>query len=127
MRIVVLALLLAACRPPVAPRFARSAELGAPPAAARMLEGHLSPLEARELDAVRWIHEGRGIIQRFRDSGALADSVDWFVPGPPETLPFAGTWRGLAGIAEFQRRLDATMRYERVELREYVASAVLGR
>ena len=124
MRITVLALILAAaCRPPVAPRFARSAELGPPPAAAKVLEGHLSPLEARELDAVRWIHEGRGIIQRFSDSGALADSVEWIVPGPPETLPFAGTWRGIAGIAEFQRRLEATMRYDRVDLREYVASA----
>jgi hypothetical protein len=29
-------------------------------------------------------------------------------------LPFAGTWRGIAGIAEFERRLDASMRYDRV-------------
>jgi ketosteroid isomerase-like protein len=72
---------------------------------------------------IRWIHEGPGIIQRFRDSGALADSVEWVVPGPPDILPFAGTWRGLSGIIEFQRRLDSTMRYDRVELLEYLVSA----
>jgi ketosteroid isomerase-like protein len=97
--------------------------LGPPPPAAAALHGHLSPLEAQEVANVRWIHEGSGIMQRFRDSGALADSVEWVVPGPPDVLPFAGTWRGLAGIAEFQRQLDATMRYDRVELREYLASA----
>lgn len=97
--------------------------LGPPPAAAEVLRGHLSPLEARELAIIRWIHEGSGIIQRFRDSGAFADSVEWFVPGPADVLPFAGTWRGLAGIAEFQQRLDVTMRYDRVELLEYLASA----
>jgi TolB protein len=97
--------------------------LGPPPPAARSLQGHLSPQEARELDVIRWIHEGRGIIQRFRDSGAMADSVEWVVPGPSEILPFAGTWRGLAGIAEFQRLLDTTMRYDHVELLEYLVSA----
>lgn len=53
----------------------------------------------------------------------MADSVEWIVPGPPNVLPFARTWRGLDGVAEFQRRLDATMRYDRVELREYLVSA----
>ncbi|MFN2398486.1 MAG: nuclear transport factor 2 family protein, partial [Gemmatimonadaceae bacterium] len=37
-------------------------------------------------------------------------------------LPFAGTWRGIAGIAEFEQRLGATMRYDRVELRRYMVS-----
>ena len=97
--------------------------LGPPPPAALALQGHLSPQEARELAVIRWIHEGPGIIRRFQQSGALADSVEWVVPGPPDVLPFAGTWRGLAGMAEFTRRLDETMRYDRVELAEYVVSA----
>lgn len=97
--------------------------LGPPPPAAVALEGHLSPQEARELAIVRWIHEGRGIIQRFHDSGALADSMEWVVPGPPDVLPFAGTWRGLAGLEAFTAALDRTMRYDRVELREYMVSA----
>jgi ketosteroid isomerase-like protein len=87
------------------------------------LKGHLSEQEARELAIIRWIHEGSGIIQRFRDSGAMSDSIEWIVPGPPDILPFAGTWRGLDGVAEFQRKLDETMRYDKVELKEYLVSA----
>ncbi|MDP9176768.1 MAG: nuclear transport factor 2 family protein [Gemmatimonadota bacterium] len=114
-------MLLSACRaasPVVTPT-----PLGPPPPAALALEGHLSPHEAHELAIIRWIHEGSGIVQRFRESGALADNVEWIVPGPSNILPFAGTWRGLDGIAEFARQLDATMRYDRVELQEYLVSA----
>ena len=102
---------------------ARSTPAPAPlPPAAAHLAGQLSPLEQQHLAVVRGIHEGRGIIQRARESGILADSVEWWVAGPPEVLPFAGTWRGIAGIAEFERRLDAAMRYDRVELRRYLVS-----
>jgi uncharacterized protein len=87
------------------------------------LAGHLSPMERREFDAIRRIHEpGLGLIQRFRDSGLLADTAEWWVAGPRDVLPFAGSWRGLAGVVEFQRQLDATMRYDKVELREYLVS-----
>jgi uncharacterized protein len=111
------------CHSAASPSVVLPSPLGPPPAAAAALQGHLSTEESHHLQVIRWIHEGSGIIQRFRDSGALADSVEWIVPGPPLVLPFAGTWRGVEGIAEFQRRLDATMRYDRVELREYLASA----
>lgn len=117
----VASVLLAACRaatPVVTPT-----PLGPPPPAAAALQGHLSHQEAREFAVIRWIHEGRGIIKRFRDSGAMADSVEWIVPGPSNILPFAGTWRGLDGVAEFQRQLDATMQYDRVELQQYLVSA----
>jgi len=109
----------AACTAPAARTSSAPAPL--PPAAAH-LAGQLSPLEQQHLAVVRSIHEGRGIIQRARESGILADSVEWWVAGPPEVLPFAGTWRGIDGIAEFERRLDATMRYDRVELRRYLVS-----
>src|SRR5919112_4560367 len=94
---------------------APSAPAPALPPAAAHLAGHLSALEEQHLEVVRGIHEGRGIIQRARESGILADSAEWWVAGPPDVLPFAGTWRGVAGIIEFERRLDATMRYDRVE------------
>jgi uncharacterized protein len=124
MRIVyVVTLLVAACRTPAHGPAVSNRPVDAMPRVVRALQGHLSEQEARELDVIRWIHEGPGIIQRFRDSGALHDSVEWIVPGPPNILPFAGTWRGLTGIAEFQHRLDMTMRYDRVELLEYLVSA----
>ena len=112
-------LLATACTAPMAR--SSSAPPPLPPAAAH-LAGQLSPLEEQHLAVIRGIHEGRGIIQRARESGILADSAEWWVAGPPEILPFAGTWRGIAGIAEFERRLDATMRYDRVELRRYLVS-----
>jgi ketosteroid isomerase-like protein len=118
---VVVCILLSACR--TTSNVTTPTPLGPPPPAAAVLEGHLSLQEARELAIIRWIHEGSGIIQRFRESGALADSVEWIVPGPSNILPFAGTWRGLDGVAEFAQRLDATMRYDRVELKEYLVSA----
>ncbi len=122
-RLALIAVAMAACHSNASPTTVLPTPLGPPPPAAVALQGHLSAEEGRELQVIRWIHEGSGIIQRFRDSGALADSVEWFVPGPSAVLPFAGTWRGLAGIVEFQRQLDSTMRYDRVELREYLASA----
>lgn len=92
-------------------------------AAVRRLTGHLSREEAVRLAAIRGIHEGRGsIISTFRESGLLADSAEWIVAGPPERLPFAGTWRGIEGVAEFQRRLVQTMRYDTVTVREYLVS-----
>jgi ketosteroid isomerase-like protein len=100
----------------------RSAVPLLPPQAAA-LAGHLSLTERREFEAIRKIHEpGLGLIQRLRDSGLLADTAEWWVAGRREVLPFAGTWRGLAGVAEFQRQLDATMRYDKVELQEYLVS-----
>jgi ketosteroid isomerase-like protein len=121
--LLTVSLILAGCRSAVNVSATLPSPLGPPPPAARALEGRLSPEESRHLQVIRWIHEGSGIIQRFRDSGALADSVEWIVPGPPTVLPFAGRWVGLAGIAQFTQRLDAAMRYDRVELREYLASA----
>ncbi|GAC1656205.1 MAG: hypothetical protein NVS4B3_21720 [Gemmatimonadaceae bacterium] len=112
--LLVLAMIVAAGCRPAAPSL--------PPQAAA-LAGHLSPTERREFDAIRRIHEpGLGLIQRFRESGLLADSAQWWVAGRRDVLPFAGTWRGLAGVAEFERQLNATMQYDRVELREYLVS-----
>lgn len=93
-----------------------------PPAAADLV-GNLSPLEAEHLAVIQRVHAGgAGLIRRFREAGLFADSAEWFVAGPPEILPFAGSWHGLKGLADFQQRLDSTMRYDKVELREYLVS-----
>lgn len=92
------------------------------PLEARSLSGHLSKLERQHLDAIAYIHGGRSIIQRARESGALADNVEWWVSGPSEILPFAGTWRGLEGVARFHKKLSETMRYDKVELQRYMVS-----
>ena len=112
--LVVLSLVLAAS--------CRSAS-GPLPASAAGLREHLSSVERRNLELIERIHApGLGLIQRFRESGLLADSAEWWVAGPRDVLPFAGSWRGLEGVAEFDRQLRATMRYNKVELREYLVS-----
>ena len=79
------------------------------------------PSQASNLAIVQALHAAKGgIAEAARESGALAEDVEWHVAGPPEVLPFAGIWHGLDGIAEFQRRLAETLRYERIELRQYV-------
>lgn len=106
-------LLLAGCRPASRPL----------PLAAAELSGHLSAGELRNLRHIQRIHEpGLGLVRRFRESGLLADSAEWWVAGPRDVLPFAGSWRGIEGIAEFEKQLGATLRYDKVELRQYLAS-----
>src|SRR5688572_8247161 len=95
--------------------------MGLPPEA-RGLAGHLSRLERQHLDAIAYIHGGKSIVQRARESGRLADDVEWWVSGPSEVLPFAGTWRGLEGVAEFQKKLGETMKYDKVQLQRYIVS-----
>lgn len=113
MRHLLVVAVLSACHP----------QAPALPPQAQSLEGHLSSEERRALEAIRGIHApGLGLIQRFRESGLLADSAEWWVAGPRDVLPFAGSWRGLAGVMEFERHLGATMRYDKVEIREYLVS-----
>ena len=52
----------------------------------------------------------------------LADNVDWFVPGPPEIIPFAGRRHGAQEVAEFFSALAATQTAERFEPSDFIAS-----
>ena len=74
-RLALIAVATAGCHSNASPPTTLPTPLGPPPPAAVAQQGHLSAEEARERQVIRWIHEGSGIIQRFRDSGALADSV----------------------------------------------------
>jgi len=76
--------------------------------------------EKRNLDIIRQFHSESRYIKKFIESGMMSEDVEWFVPGPKEILPFAGLWKGANGIAEFNRLLGATMRYDKVEIKEYI-------
>lgn len=59
---------------------------------------------------------------KVADMGAhLADDAEWWVMGDPAILPFAGTYRGPDGFAEWLRRLRAAVTYDRFEVVEYIA------
>lgn len=56
----------------------------------------------------------RGIIERCHDD------IEWTSP-ESDVLPFAGSFHGKQGIADFFSRLDATLQATRFEPREFVA------
>ena len=80
----------------------------------------LTSKEKRQLEIVTKFHSERGYIKKFIESGMMSEDVEWFVPGPKDILPFAGLWKGVDGITEFNRLLDTTMRYDKVEIKEYL-------
>jgi uncharacterized protein len=80
----------------------------------------LTSQEKRQLEIVTQFHSERGYIKKFIESGMMSEDVEWFVPGPKNILPFAGLWKGVDGITEFNRLLDTTMRYDKVEIKEYI-------
>ena len=51
----------------------------------------------------------------------LADDAEWWVMGDPTVLPFAGSYRGPDGFAEWRRRLSAAVTYGRFEVIEHIA------
>lgn len=77
--------------------------------------------EDRQLEIIKEFHTGSGYIKKFIESGLMSEDIEWFVPGPKDLLPFAGLWKGVDGIQEFNRLLIATMRYDKVEIKEYIA------
>jgi uncharacterized protein len=61
---------------------------------------------------------GRGDIPAVLE--ALTDDVEWTMQGP-SVIPFAGTFRGREGIAEFFSLLGETLEFEQFEPRKFVA------
>lgn len=76
--------------------------------------------EKTNLDIIHQFHSTKGYIKKFIESGLMSEDVEWFVPGPKEILPFAGTWKGAEGISEFNRLLGSVMRYDKTEIKEYI-------
>src|SRR5436305_2037139 len=61
----------------------------------------------------------RGDIQSILDT--LADDVQWWVAGSPDTLPYAGLFDGREEVAKFFASLGSTLEFERFEPQEYIA------
>ena len=52
---------------------------------------------------------------------AVTEDVDWFIPGPPERLAYAGAYHGREQVMQFFIKLDATLEFLKFEPRDYVA------
>ena len=74
---------------------------------------------AQNVDVVQQGYEafGRGDIPAVLE--LLTDDVEWTEQGP-SVIPFAGTFRGREGIAEFFTLLDETLEFEQFEPRKFV-------
>ena len=79
-------------------------------------------LERRNFAVVQAIHTSdAGPVAAVRQCGALADGIEWEIPGP-EALPFAGTWKGIDGLWQLERQLQKAVRFDKVELGKYLVS-----
>ena len=71
----------------------------------------------------------RGDIPAVLD--ALTEDVEWALPGPPEVMPYAGTWRGKAEMQRYFTVLSETLEFEQYELESVIAQGdqvvVVGR
>jgi uncharacterized protein len=52
----------------------------------------------------------------------VSEDVDWFIPGPQETIPFAGRRRGPGQVGDFFKALATTQTAERFEPVEFISS-----
>src|SRR6266542_2948529 len=49
----------------------------------------------------------------------LADNVEWIIPGP-DTIPYAGVYRGRDGVAGFFQKLEQVVEQDPVLVQQYV-------
>ncbi len=57
-------------------------------------------------------------IQRFMNS--LADDVEWWVAGPPDLLPWAGTFRGHEEVLRCLRASLENLKYEKWDFIDWI-------
>ena len=78
--------------------------------------------EQESVQVVRQAYDAfrRGDIQGVLD--LVAEDADWYHPGPPDTIPFAGRYRGRDGVAQFFERLGGAEEAELFEPQEFFAS-----
>jgi len=50
-----------------------------------------------------------------------SDDIEWWVAGPPEILPWAGTWHGRDGLERWRGIINDIMEYEQLEASEFIA------
>src|SRR2546426_424994 len=82
---------------------------------------HERSAPARPREVVEQLHRARPYSEALLASPALDPNAEWWAAGSRERLPWAGTWRGKAGIEEFFGVLNREMDYQRFEAEELIA------
>lgn len=52
---------------------------------------------------------------------ALTEDVEWIQPGPRESIPYAGVWRGRAEMSRYFAVLSDTVEFTEYELEQFIA------
>jgi ketosteroid isomerase-like protein len=73
-------------------------------------------------EIVEKLHQASPYSRALLTSPALSEDVEWWAAGSRERLPWAGVWRGKAGVQEFFRILNSEMDYEKFEAQELIAA-----
>jgi ketosteroid isomerase-like protein len=88
-------------------------------------------IEQQSIDTIKQLYAAFGRRDLTAVFDGLAEDVEWYLPGPPAIVPFAGLRRGKQQVAEFFKVLSETLEFEQFEVDEFVAQAdkvvVLGR
>ncbi|KHK59744.1 ketosteroid isomerase [Burkholderia sp. A9] len=78
-----------------------------------------------EQDNVQLVQQAYAAFGRADIEGilqTLSDSIDWFIPGPADVVPFVGRRQGRQEVAAFFTALASTQTAERFEPLEFIAS-----
>lgn len=62
-----------------------------------------------------------GILEQLEAHNLIADDIEWWAAGPPDLLPWAGTFRGQDGIRRWFEALRGAVEYDRFEPLELIA------
>ncbi len=77
-----------------------------------------------EQDNLRVTQEGYAAFGRGDIPALLnmyTEDIEYVIPGPPDIITYAGTYRGTEQVAQFLSMLNDAIDYEQFEAREFVA------
>ncbi len=77
--------------------------------------------EKKNLRLIEQLHLGDSYSQNLLRSDLLTNDTEWWAAGPPDTLPWAGTYRGREQITRWFEVLNKTMEYNQFEPFESIA------
>jgi ketosteroid isomerase-like protein len=85
-----------------------------------MREGTMSEQENRRIVELIQARQG-GILEELERHDLIADDIEWWAAGPPDLLPWAGTFRGQEGIRRWFEALRGAVEYDRFEPLQLIA------
>ena len=62
-----------------------------------------------------------GILEALQEHNLIADDIEWWAAGPPDLLPWAGTFRGPDGIQRWFELLGGAVEYDQFKPLELIA------